>query len=201
VLAAEPVLRGPFAVINADDFYGASAYRVLAGHFRALGSPAAPGRPVCALVGYPLRQTLSDHGAVNRGVCLTDAAGRLSGIDEVLKIERTPDGRARAPLPWGGWRLLSGDELVSMTCFGFPPEFLGQLRGLFAGFLGGYGQSQTAEFYLPAAVGTLLQGGYADVRVLKSEDEWFGMTYREDVPAARAALRRLIDRGAYPERL
>ncbi len=201
VLAAEPLIRGPFAVINADDFYGAAAYRVLAGHFRALLPPAGTARPVYALVGYPLRQTLSDHGAVNRGICLTDAAGRLTGIDEVLKIERTPGGRVRAPLPWGGWRELNGDELVSMTCFGFQPEFLGQLRGLFAEFLSRYGRSETAEFYLPVAVGDLSQGGYADVRVLISEDGWFGMTYREDVPAARTALRRLIDHGAYPERI
>lgn len=201
VLAAEPVVQGPFAVINADDFYGASAYRALAECFRAMGPPAGPAKPVYALVGYPLRQTLSDHGTVNRGVCRIDAAGRLSGVDEVLKIERTTGGRARAPMPWGGWREFSGDELVSMTCFGFSPEFLGQLRCLFAEFLGRYGQSQTAEFYLPEAVGNLLQNGYADMRVLMSKDEWFGMTYREDVPAARAAIRRLIDRGEYPERL
>jgi hypothetical protein len=201
VLAAESLIRGPFAVINADDFYGAAAYRVLAEHFQGMGPSVGPARPVYALVGYPLRQTLSDHGTVNRGVCLVDAAGRLSGIDEVLKIERTPDGRARAPLQWGGWRELSGDEPVSMTCFGFSPEFPGQLRGLFVEFLNRYGQSPTSEFYLPSAVGALLQGGYADVRVLKSEDEWFGMTYREDVPAARTALRRLIAQGAYPERL
>ncbi len=201
VLAAESLVRGPFAVINADDFYGAAAYRVLAGHFRANDARVETGRPVYALVGYPLRQTLSEHGAVNRGVCLVDAAGRLGGIDEVLKIERTPGGGARAPLPSGGWRQLRGDELVSMTCFGFSPEFLGQLRGLFAGFIERHGESQSAEFFLPVAVGSLLRSGYADVRVLKSEDEWFGVTYREDVPAARAALRRLIDRGAYPERL
>jgi len=201
VLAAEPLLRGAFAVINADDFYGAAAYQVLAGHFRTLGSSAGPAKPVYALVGYPLRQTLSDHGTVNRGVCQIDAAGRLTGIDEVLKIERVPGGEARAPMAWGGWRELSGDEPVSMTCFGFSPEFPGQLRGLFGEFLQRFGQSPTAEFYLPVAVGDLSQAGYADVRVLKSEDEWFGMTYREDVPAARVALRRLIDRGAYPEQL
>lgn len=201
VLAAEHAVRGPFAVINADDFYGAAAYRVLAEHFRLQGRSAESARPVYSLVGYPLRQTLSEHGAVNRGVCLVDAAGRLSGIDEVLKIERVSGGCARAPLPEGKWRELSGSELVSMTCFGFSQEFHGQLRGLFSQFLDQHGRSQTAEFYLPVAVGALLQEGRADVRVLKSEDEWFGMTYREDVPAARAVLRRLIDRGAYPERL
>ena len=202
VLAAESVVRGPFAVINADDFYGASAYRALAGHFRDAGATeAAQGRPVYALVGYPLRQTLSEHGAVNRGVCVTDAAGRLSGIDEVMKIERTPDGRVRPPLAWGEWRQLSGDEMVSMTFFGFTPVFFGQLRGLFVDFLGKYSRSETAEFYLPVAVGELLRAGYAEMRLLKSDDAWFGMTYRQDVPGARTALRRLIDQGVYPERL
>ena len=201
VLAAEAQVRGPFAVINADDFYGAAAYRLLAGHFGAAATGVGAGKPGYALVGYPLSQTLSEHGTVNRGICATDVAGRLSGIDEVLKIERMPDGRARYPLPWGEWRVLQGDEVVSMTCFGFLPEFFGQLSGLFAEFLVRYGQSQTAEFYLPVAVGNLLQAGYAEMRVLKSEDEWFGMTYREDVPATRAALQRLIGRGMYPERL
>jgi len=159
-----------------------------------MGLPAGPAKPIYALVGYPLRQTLSDHGTVNRGVCRTDSAGRLSGIDEVLKIERTSDGRARAPLPWGGWRELTGDEPVSMTCFGFSPEFRGSCAAGSVSFWTVTAKAD-AEFYLPVAVGDLLQAGYADVRVLRSEDEWFGMTYREDVPSARAALRRLIDRG------
>ena len=202
VLAAEPAVRGPFAVINADDFYGASAYRVLAEHFGgAPAGEAAPAKPAYALVGYPLRQTLSEHGAVNRGVCAIDPAGRLTGIEEVLKIERTPDGGARHPLAWGTWRQLSGDEIVSMTFFGFTPVFFGQVRGLFSEFLDRYGRSETAEFYLPVAVGDLVRAGYAEVRLLKSTDGWFGMTYRDDVPAARAALRRLIDQGVYPERL
>ncbi|HUJ43118.1 MAG TPA: NTP transferase domain-containing protein [Opitutaceae bacterium] len=202
VLAAEPAVRGPFAVINADDFYGASAYRTLAEYFRsAPTAEAAPTKPVYALVGYPLRQTLSAHGAVNRGVCAVDAAGRLTGIDEVLKVERTADGGARHPQPWGAWRQLSGDEIVSMTFFGFTPVFFGQLRGLFGDFLDKYGRSETAEFYLPVAVGDLVRAGYAEVRLLKSGDAWFGMTYRDDVPAARAALRRLIEQGVYPEQL
>lgn len=202
VLAAESAVREPFAVINADDFYGASAYQALAGHFRdAAAAEATRIRPAYALVGYPLRQTLSEHGAVNRGVCVTDAAGRLSGIDEVMKIERTPDGRVRYPLAWGEWRQLSGDETVSMTFFGFTPVFFGQLRGLFGDFLGKYGRSMTAEFYLPVAVDELLKAGYAEMRLLKSEDAWFGMTYRQDVTVARATLRRLIDQGVYPERL
>lgn len=202
VLAAEPAVRSPFAVINADDFYGSSAYRVLAQHFHdRSATEAVAGKPIYALVGYPLRQTLSEHGSVNRGVCQTDAAGRLAGIEEVLKIERLPDGRVRHPLPYGGWRELHGDEIVSMTFFGFTPVFFGQLRGIFAEFLDKYGSSETAEFYLPAAVGALLQAGYVDVRLLKSDDAWFGMTYRQDVPTARGAIQRLIEQGVYPERL
>ncbi len=202
VLAAELVVRGPFAVINADDFYGASAYRALAGHFRGLeATPAPSGRPMYALVGYPLRQTLSEHGAVNRGLCTADAAGRLIGIEEVLKIERTPDGAARYPLAQGGWRSLTGGEIVSMTFFGFSPELFGQLRGGFAEFLGKHGDSEAAEFYLPAAVGQVLRAGTAEMRLLQSEDLWFGVTYREDVPATRAAIGRLIATGAYPEKL
>jgi len=202
VLAAESAVRGPFAVINADDFYGASAYRALAGHFRGSGAAApAGGRPEYALVGYPLRQTLSEHGAVNRGLCTADAAGRLTGIEEVLKIERSADGQARHPLAQGGWGPLTGDEIVSMTFFGFTPAFFGQVRGLFAEFLERHGRSETAEFYLPAAVGRLLEAGQAEVRLLESGDAWFGVTYREDVPATRAAIRRLIAQGVYPERL
>ena len=201
VLVAELAVRGPFAVINADDFYGAAAYRALVGHFRALDAAAGGGRPVYALVGYPLRQTLSEHGAVNRGVCTADAAGRLAGIEEILKIERTADGRVRAPLAAGGWRALTGDEIVSMTFFGFTPELFGQLRGHFAEFLGQNGGSETAEFYLPAAVGQLLRAGQAEMRLLKSEGAWFGVTYRKDVPATRVAIGRLITSGAYPEKL
>jgi len=200
VLAAEEAVRGPFAVINADDFYGASAYRALAGHFRA-ANVNPPVRPVYALVGYPLRQTLSEHGAVNRGLCRTGAAGHLTGLEEVLKIERTPDGRARRPLSGGGWQALSGDEVVSMTCFGFGPALFGQVRGLFADFLAQHGGSEAAEFYLPVAVNDLVAAGRAEVCVLRTEDRWFGMTHREDLPAARAAIAQLVTAGVYPERL
>ena len=198
VLAAAAAVRGPFAVINADDFYGAAAYRALADHFHA--ASAAP-KPAYALVGYPLRQTLSEHGSVNRGLCRADAAGRLTGLDEVLKIERTPDGRARHPLAGGGWRALSGDEIVSMTCFGFGPAFFGQLRERFAGFLQKNGRSESAEFYLPVAVNDLVAAGQAEVRLLRTDDRWFGVTHREDLPAARAAIAQHIAAGAYPERL
>jgi len=202
VLVAERAVRGPFAVINADDYYGVSAYRLLAEHFQETGAVEdASGRPLYVSIGYPLRQTLSEHGAVNRGICQTDAMGRLTGIAEVLKIEALPGGGARHPLPGGAWQTLTGEEIVSMTCFGFTPVFFGQLAGLFADFLEYYGRSETAEFYLPVAVGQLLGEGYAAMRLRPTADRWFGLTYREDVPATRTAIQQLVAGGVYPARL
>jgi hypothetical protein len=125
----------------------------------------------------------------------------VTGIDEVMKIERTSAGGARYPLPGGAWRELTGNEVVSMTFFGFTPAFFGQVRSLLTVFLEKNGRHPTAEFYLPVAVGELLQTGHAEVRLLTSTDAWFGMTYRQDVPAARDAIGKLIAQGAYPERL
>ncbi len=202
VLAAERAVRGPFAVINADDFYGAASYRLLAEHFRETSAvEEASGRPLYASIGYHLRQTLSEHGAVNRGICQTDAMGRLTGITEVLKIEPVPGGQARHPTPGGTWQELTGDEIVSMTCFGFSPVFFGQLSGLFGDFLKYYGGNETAEFYLPVAVGELAGEGYATVRLLPTAERWFGLTYRDDVPATRAAIQQMVADGRYPGRL
>lgn len=195
VIAAEPAVRRPFAVINADDFYGASAYRTLADYFRGAVNPSY------ALVGYVLRQTLSDHGGVNRGLCAADAAGRLIDIKETLKIERTPDGGARHPGADGTWVRLTGDEIVSMTFFGFTPAVFGQLQERFGRFLAEHGHDEKAEFLLPTALGDITRAGLAEMRLLRSGDQWFGVTYREDLPATRAAIQRLIAAGAYPEKL
>jgi len=121
------------------------------------------------LIGYPLRQTLSEHGTVNRGNCATDASGRLIGIDEVLKIERIARWRAPAIRCRRVNRVFSrAMKLVSMTCFGLCPGSFGQLRGLFAGFLARNGQSRPRNSNLPVAVGSLLQSGSAEMRVLRS---------------------------------
>lgn len=190
VLAARRAVQRPFAVINADDFYGASGYHSLAGHFSA-----APDS--YALVGYPLRQTLSEHGAVSRGLCTVDAAGRLVSITELTKIEKTPDG-ARYRDATGAEQRLSGDETVSMNFWGFTPAVFGQLERKFADFLATRGADPKAEFYLPTAMGEMNQSREADVRLLRSEDAWFGITYREDLPMAVAAVRDLVAGGRYP---
>lgn len=189
VLVAGAAVRGPFAVINADDFYGASGYASLAAHFAA--------SPDYAMVGYPLRQTLSDHGTVSRGLCATDAQGRLDRITEVTKIARQGAG-AKYTEADGLVHLLSGDEIVSMNFWGFTPTVFPQLEKLFAGFLAAGGRDPKAEFYLPTAISALNERHEAGVTLLRSSDAWFGITYREDLAASQAAIRALIAAGKYP---
>lgn len=192
VLMARAAVRGPFAVINADDFYGAAAYGVLARHFAASTD--------YAMVGYPLRQTLSEFGAVSRGLCATDAAGRLERITEITKIEATPGG-ARCPDGRGGHHALTGDEIVSMNFWGFTPQVFPQLERLFGDFLSAHGADPQAEFYLPTAISALYERREASVALLRSGDPWFGLTYREDVDGTRRALAQLTAEGKYPSPL
>ncbi|MBI2515411.1 MAG: nucleotidyltransferase [Opitutae bacterium] len=194
VLAARGTVRGPFAVINADDFYGASSYVALARHFAATAGAA---RPAYALVGYPLRQTLSEHGTVSRGLCATDSAGRLQHITEVTKIEKTATG-ARYIDAQGVMREFTGEEIVSVNFWGFTPAVLPQLERLFIDFLQRSGADPKAEFYLPTALSALNERGEAEIALLRSEDAWFGITYREDLPASQAAVRALVAAGRYP---
>jgi len=193
VLAAKTAVRRPFAVINADDFYGASAYQVLAGHFAASQD--------FAMVGYPLKQTLSEFGTVSRGLCATDPAGRLQHITEITKIQRTPAGGGAYQDAAGATKVLQGDEIVSMNFWGFTPAVFPQLEQLFADFLAKHGNDPKAEFYLPTAISTLNERGAAKVALLKSSDAWFGLTYREDIEVTRSALRGLVEGGKYPSPL
>jgi len=188
-LVARSEVRGPFMVINADDFYGASAYQTLAKHFAA--------SPDYALVGYPLNQTLSEHGSVSRGLCATDAAGRLKSITEITKIEKTPGG-ARFTDAAGRIQFLTGQEIVSMNCWGFTPAIFDQLETEFRAFLTQRGTDPKAEMYLPTTVSDLNQRGQAKIALHRSSDAWFGLTYREDIPAAQAAIKALVAAGRYP---
>lgn len=189
VLAARTAVRRPFAVINADDFYGAAGYRTLATHFAASSD--------YALVGYPLRQTLSEHGTVSRGLCAIDGPGRLRSITELTKIEKAATG-ARYTDAAGVVQQLSGDETVSMNFWGFTPAVFPQLEQLFGEFLAARGADPKAEFYLPTALSDLNQRGAAQIALLRSEDAWFGITYREDLPTAASAVRELVAAGRYP---
>lgn len=194
VLAAQAAVRGPFAVINADDFYGASGYQALAAFFQAT---AANLNPTYAMVGYPLRQTLSEHGTVSRGLCSTDERGRLRDITEVAKIEKRLEGAAYTD-PDGRVRLLTGEEVVSMNFWGFTPTIFPQLEDLFRAFLADKGNNPQAEFYLPTSLSVLNERGTAEISLRQSADSWFGLTYREDLDSARGAINKLVAEAKYP---
>jgi NDP-sugar pyrophosphorylase family protein len=184
VWCAREALDGPFAVVNADDFYGAASFRVLAEYLRA--APAESHD--YAMVGFALANTLSEHGAVSRGVCDVAADGRLRGIEEHTGILATEVGAGRR---------YSGEATVSMNCWGFTAAFLPQLDERWRAFLAVNGGSEKTEFYLPFAVNELLGAGVAGVRVLPTADAWFGVTYREDKPRVQAAIAALIAEGRY----
>ena len=193
VLAAEGTIDGPFAVINADDFYGAESYRLLAEHLRNAAADHA-------LVGYVLRRTLSEFGAVARGVCAVDAHGLLRGVTEMTQIERM-GAQIRNTAADGTVTALTGDELVSMNLWGLRAEIFPLLRDRFVAFLGEHGTELKSECYLPATVNDLIGAGKVVVRVLPTPETWFGVTYQQDKPEVVASVRRLIEAGKYPERL
>jgi NDP-sugar pyrophosphorylase family protein len=193
ILLAGDAIREPFAAINADDFYGRQAYQVLARHLTS-------GTADYAMVGFILRNTLSEFGSVARGVSRVDGNNYLTSIVEMLKIE--PDGGGAKNTGTDGKIIeLSGDEAVSMNFWGFTPAVFDQLRAQFTAFLKKSGQEQKSECYIPATVGELVTAGRAKVKVLRTNDSWFGVTYREDRPRVVESIRQLIARGDYPEKL
>lgn len=179
VLSAKPVVRGPFAVINADDYYGPGGFVKLALFLQA----SEQGQ--YAMVGYRLDKTLSDHGSVSRGICQSDRGGYLVDITERTAIVRR-DGSiiAEGTTPVS----LSGDELTSMNFWGFTPDLFSRLERLFEEFLEERGEDSKAEFYLPAAVSDLIASGEVTVKLLQTNDPWYGLTYPEDRPLVVEAL-------------
>lgn len=199
VRAARNVIDGPFAVINADDFYGADAYHVIARWFEK--HTAGDERDHYAMVGYPLRNTLSEHGPVNRGICKTDASGLLTDVEEIVDIARQSDGAVRGRRIDGSSVEITDDTPVSMNFWGFTPDYLEQLERHFVGFLQAHGGDMKSECYIPSVVDGLIRSGEADCRVLQTDAEWFGVTYPADKPHVVASIRRLVEAGIYPDRL
>jgi len=193
ILVAGNVVREPFAAINADDFYGAQSFLNLAAHLTS-------GSTDYSMVGFVLRNTLSDFGSVSRGVCQCTADGYLAGITEFTKIEKEGGG-AKYPDSNGVILPLSGNEIVSMNMWGFSPDLFDHLRRQFIDFLKADGAGEKSEFYIPTAVNTLIASGKARVKVLQTPDSWHGVTFKEDRPRVMAGIRSLIERGEYPENL
>lgn len=194
IWAARHALDVPFAAINADDFYGADAFHQIG---RFLSSARDEVHPAgFAMVAYRLERTLSEHGAVSRGVCTVDERGMLAGVEELTDIVRRPDGTIVA-----GERILAPDTPVSINVWGFTPHVFPLLGADMVRFLEFNAGSEKAEFYIPSAVTRMITDGEATVRVLPTDAEWFGVTYREDRPRVVESIRRLAERGEYSQPL
>jgi NDP-sugar pyrophosphorylase family protein len=193
ILMSTGVIHEPFAVINADDFYGAEGYRALAKHLTS-------GTPDYAMVGFTLRNTLSDFGSVARGVCRVNRDNYLEYIEELTKVEHDGDG-AKNTDPAGIVTKLTGNEAVSMNMWGFTPAVFGLLEENFKQFLEQSGSELKSESYIPNTVGALVSSGKARVKVLPTNDSWFGVTYREDHATVVESISRLVKAGTYPQRL
>jgi len=195
IFASQKVIDGPFAVVNADDYYGRDSLKKIVSFLTGTAGPTD-----YAMVGYTLRNTLSEYGTVARGVAECDEHEFLERVVERKKIERTATG-VRYLDADGTPHALTGNELVSMNLWGFGPSIFGFLESQFARFLAEHGHEKNSEMYIPSVVDQLVTSGRAAVKVLHTEDPWFGVTYRADKCIATACIRKLIDEGVYPERL
>ena len=196
VYAARRLVSTPFAVVNADDFYGRDSYRSVHRHITSVD----PGGADYSMVGFRLEETLSPNGTVSRGICRKDADGYLVSIEEHKKVERTGD-HVYDTLEDGTEVPLALDDVASMNMFGFTPAVFGQIEREFGAFLGTSIDDPKAEFYIPSLMARLIEAGAARMKVLPTASRWFGMTYKEDKPEAQAEIRGLIERGDYPRRL
>ena len=202
VLCCRELLDAPFVVINADDYYGVSAFRTAYEHLLSLGDDATASPQRYMMVGYHVENTLSDHGHVSRGVCTVDKDGHLTDVCERTHIIKTTDG----PLfteDGATYHAIPTGTLVSMNLWGFTPSFVDALVRDFPAFLTTALQSnpQKAEFFLPSEVNRLLQSGEAVVQVLSSHDRWYGVTYQDDKPVVMQAISQMVADGLYPEAL
>lgn len=198
ILCAKPAIEGPFAVINADDYYGKDAFRVVYDH---LLTQEDDDRYRFSMVGYPIENTLTDNGHVTRGVCRVDG-GFLTAIDERLRIERHGDRIEFTEDEGATWTTIPAGTTVSMNLWGLSPGFLEELELRFPAFLETALASNPlkAEYLLPRVIGDLVSEGKATVQVLTARDQWYGVTYKEDLEPVARAIQDLQRQGSYPER-
>ena len=196
VLMGKDLIKEPFAVINADDFYGKESYQVLADFLHSVEGKQGE----YCMVGYRVCNTLSENGSVARGICDVSADGTLKGVTEMTKLvkagdmaenQENPDAPVKVPL----------DARVSMNCWGFTPKLFTELEDRFVKFLAARGTEMKSEWYIPFVVDELIKEGKADCKVLPTDSRWFGVTYREDKPFVVAEIQKLVDAGEYPANL
>ena len=195
VLMAKDLIREPFAVINADDFYGRESFQVLADYLESVEGTTGK----YCMVGYRVANTLSENGSVSRGVCATDENGYLTDVVERTKIEKvgdkiiyTEDGVDTEIAP---------NSPVSMNMWGFTPEYFDYVEKAFVEFLKTRGQELKSEFYIPTLVNDMIRSGEATCKVLDTTSKWFGVTYAEDRPQVVMKINNLVKEGVYPEKL
>ena len=199
VLAAKKVLSEPFAVINADDYYGKDPFVKL--HDYLVQEHDVDEVMPISMAGFVLGNTLSDNGGVTRGVCVVDENGNLTGVNETKNIVKTTEG-AGVEKEDGTVDPIDKNSLVSMNMWGLTPEFMEILEKGFIEFLGGIKEGDIKkEYLLPELIDQLIHSGKAAVDVLETKDEWFGVTYQEDKASVQAAFKKLTDDGVYPEGL
>jgi UTP-glucose-1-phosphate uridylyltransferase len=193
VLCAKDVVNAPFVVINADDFYGADSFKQTAEFLKTVTNDSTD----FAMAGYPILNTLSDFGSVSRGICTSDESGNLTSIEEHVKISKE-EGRIITRQPEQDERELTGKETVSMNFWCLTPVVFEYLEKFFNDFLKTKGQELKSEIYIPIELGKMTENGDSTVKVIKTESQWFGVTYKEDKPLVQDNITKLIADGVYP---
>ena len=195
IRAARELVDGPFAVINADDFYGRDAY------LQASRFLKNSDEDRCGLVAYPLENTLSEHGSVNRGICEVSQEQMLQAVEEVVKISRDASGEISGIGLNTERRVLGAKAPASMNFWAFPQRFMADIELEFFDFLVQHGDKETSEFYIPTVVDTLIHKGKTQCEVIETSATWFGVTFPEDKPFVVESIAELISKGDYPEKL
>ena len=198
ILCCKDLVQEPFAVINADDYYGKEAFVKV--HDNLAGEHPACGKMDFCMAGFQLGNTLSENGGVTRGICSVNEDGHLTKVTETKNIVKTPEGAAVKGED-GRLTSVAADCPVSMNMWGFTPEIFEVLENGFAEFLKNLSDPMKGEYLIPTIVDGLIQEQKANVTVLESRDKWFGVTYKEDKPAVVQSFRELIDAGVYGEKL
>ncbi len=196
VLVTKNAIQNPFAVINADDYYGANAFNQMGKYLTGVDVNSYD----FSTVGYMLRNTLSENGSVARGVCNVDEKHNLTNIEEHTKIYRREDG-VIVNEGEGSQDTLAENTVVSMNFFGFTPMIFDKMKSYFLDFLEERGQEEKSEFYIPLALQRFLDDDLATIHVMTSEDRWFGVTYAEDKQHVERQLSTMVEDGVYPEKL
>ena len=199
IRAARNKIDGPFTVINADDFYGSDAYQCIASHFKETSRSHSPVSHY-AMVGYQITKTLSNHGAVNRGICL-EQNGFLQDVEEVTEITRNNDGNIYGKGFHQERRQVPENAIASMNFWGFSSDLFDHLEAHFTAFLTKHGHEMKSECYIPTLVDDLIKSGKANCKILETTSSWFGVTYPADKPHVVENIQQLIESGEYPSPL